>query len=98
MAFLGALHLDPITDLAWSRDGAFLAISSCDRYCSIAAFTEADLGDRLPESELPPHLASRMASAQGRRPPRCGASGQRGPGSSVIQGDRSATCPRGYRV
>ena len=67
VAFLGALHLDPITDLAWSRDGAFLAVSSRDSYCSIAAFTAEDLGERLPPGELPPHLAQRMASAQGCR-------------------------------
>lgn len=70
VAFLGNLHLDPITDLAWSRDGRFLAVSSRDSYCSIATFSDADLGEPLPESEFPPHLAARMASAQGKQPTR----------------------------
>ena len=33
LALLGALHPAPITDLAWSRDGRFLAASSYDGYC-----------------------------------------------------------------
>ena len=33
LAVLGALHFEAITDLAWSSDGAFLAVSSYDGYC-----------------------------------------------------------------
>ena len=33
LAVLGALHFEVITDLAWSPDGSFLAISSYDGYC-----------------------------------------------------------------
>ena len=33
LALLGALHPAPITDLAWSRDGRFLAAASYDGYC-----------------------------------------------------------------
>lgn len=36
LALLGALHPAPITDLAWSRDGRFLAASSYDGYCRCA--------------------------------------------------------------
>lgn len=33
LAVLGHLHYDAITDLAWSSDGQFLAVSSRDCYC-----------------------------------------------------------------
>ena len=33
LAVLGHLHYDSITDLAWSSDGQYLAISSRDCYC-----------------------------------------------------------------
>lgn len=33
IAVLGALHFEAVTDLAWSCDGSFLAISSYDGYC-----------------------------------------------------------------
>lgn len=33
LAILGGLHLEQITDLAWSLDGNTLAISSYDSYC-----------------------------------------------------------------
>eukprot|EP00891_Asterochloris_glomerata_P002847 jgi/Astpho2/2847/e_gw1.00050.118.1_t len=33
IAVIGRLHYAPLTDLAWSPDGAFLAISSQDNYC-----------------------------------------------------------------
>ena len=37
LAVLGHLHYDSITDLAWSSDGQYLAISSRDCYCRCAA-------------------------------------------------------------
>ena len=33
IAVIGRLHYAPLTDLAWSPDGAFLAIASQDNYC-----------------------------------------------------------------
>lgn len=33
LAVVGQLHYDSITDLAWSSDGTFLAVSSRDCYC-----------------------------------------------------------------
>ena len=47
LAFLGALHPEPITDVAWSCDGRFLAVSSYDGYCSVAAFAPGELGTPL---------------------------------------------------
>ena len=53
LGVLGNLHYDSITDLAWSPDGRFLAVSSRDCYCSIAAFAPGELGEPLPVEELP---------------------------------------------
>ncbi|KAK9843501.1 hypothetical protein WJX81_006208 [Elliptochloris bilobata] len=58
LALLGALHPEPITDLAWSRDGRFLAASSYDGYCSVAAFEPGELGRPLAPEELPAHVAA----------------------------------------
>ena len=33
LAMLGALHLDRITDVAWSCDGRLLAAASYDGFC-----------------------------------------------------------------
>ncbi|KAK9809784.1 hypothetical protein WJX73_006467 [Symbiochloris irregularis] len=68
LAFLGSLHLDRITDLAWSTDGQLLAVSSYDGFCSIAAFAPGELGEPMPLEELPPHLQLCMAAACKARP------------------------------
>lgn len=36
LVVLGGLHLEVITDLAWSPDGRHLAVSSYDCYCRFA--------------------------------------------------------------
>ena len=71
VAVLGRIHLDAVTDLAWSPCGTILAISSRDGYCTLAAFSDGDLGERVLADALPPHLAARMAAAAGKLPPRC---------------------------
>ena len=70
VAVLGRIHLDSITDLAWSPCGAYLAISSRDGFCTLAAFSDGDLGERVPTDRLPQHLAMRLAAAAGKLPPR----------------------------
>jgi chromatin assembly factor 1 subunit B len=52
VAVLGQLHYDSITDLAWSKDGRFLAIASRDSYCTIATFDEGELGETLSPENL----------------------------------------------
>ncbi|KAI3438192.1 hypothetical protein D9Q98_000629 [Chlorella vulgaris] len=69
LAVLGHLHYDSITDLAWSSDGQYLAVSSRDCYCSIAAFDDGELGTPLPVDTLPAHIAKRVAAAQRRAEP-----------------------------
>lgn len=53
VAILGQLHYDSIADLAWSKDGQFLAIASRDSYCTIATFDDGELGEKLCLEDLP---------------------------------------------
>ena len=67
LALLGALHPEPITDIAWSCDGRFLVVSSYDGYCSVAAFAPGELGTPLAasafeEGKVPGFVKRRVAS------------------------------------
>ncbi|KAL6485056.1 hypothetical protein MHYP_G00071010 [Metynnis hypsauchen] len=46
------IHYHTLSDLSWSRDGSFLAVSSTDGYCSFVSFEEQELG--TPLKERPP--------------------------------------------
>lgn len=50
------IHFDSITDIAWSKDGLFLAVSSRDCFCSIIAFDKGELGQQVDPEELPQHI------------------------------------------
>ncbi|KAG1057650.1 hypothetical protein G6F43_000506 [Rhizopus delemar] len=43
---ISGMHFAPITDLAWSPDGAVLMFSSADGYCSAVVFSEGEMGIR----------------------------------------------------
>ncbi|XP_068428048.1 chromatin assembly factor 1 subunit B isoform X2 [Clinocottus analis] len=47
------IHYHTLSDLTWSRDGSFLAVSSTDGYCSFLSFSPGELGTSLKE---PPTL------------------------------------------
>lgn len=47
------LHYDSISDLAWSKDGKYLAVSSRDCFCSIISFEDGDLGKPADIETLP---------------------------------------------
>ncbi|XP_076015331.1 chromatin assembly factor 1 subunit B-like [Genypterus blacodes] len=47
------IHYHTLSDLAWSGDGSFLAVSSTDGYCSFLSFSPGELGTPLKE---PPTL------------------------------------------
>ncbi|KAK2839890.1 hypothetical protein Q5P01_013630 [Channa striata] len=47
------IHYHTLSDLTWSSDGSFLAVSSTDGYCSFLAFSPGELGTPLKE---PPTL------------------------------------------
>ncbi|OAE25059.1 hypothetical protein AXG93_1731s1000 [Marchantia polymorpha subsp. ruderalis] len=51
IAIFSGLHYAPITDLAWSPDARFLAVSSQDGYCTLVGFDEGELGLPLPLEE-----------------------------------------------
>ncbi|XP_062313177.1 chromatin assembly factor 1 subunit B [Osmerus eperlanus] len=47
------IHYHTLSDLTWSGDGSFLAVSSTDGYCSFLSFSPGELGTPLKE---PPAL------------------------------------------
>lgn len=47
------IHYDSISDLAWSKDGKYLAVSSRDCFCSIISFDDGDLGKPANVDTLP---------------------------------------------
>ncbi|KAJ8252979.1 hypothetical protein GJAV_G00207830 [Gymnothorax javanicus] len=50
--FVSNLHYHTLSDLSWSRDGSFLAVSSTDGYCSFVSFSPGELGTPLKERPL----------------------------------------------
>uniref|UniRef100_A0A8C1Z079 Chromatin assembly factor 1 subunit B n=1 Tax=Cyprinus carpio TaxID=7962 RepID=A0A8C1Z079_CYPCA len=50
--YVSNIHYHTLSDLSWSRDGSFLAVSSTDGYCSFVSFEEGELG--TPLKERPP--------------------------------------------
>lgn len=56
IAAFSQIHFDSITDIAWSKDGDYLAISSRDCFCSIIAFEKDELGQRIDPAKLPQHI------------------------------------------
>jgi chromatin assembly factor 1 subunit B len=53
IAVVQGLHCAAITDLSWSADGNILAVSSHDGFCSLVRFERGELGEKLPEKDLP---------------------------------------------
>ncbi|XP_062862067.1 chromatin assembly factor 1 subunit B isoform X2 [Trichomycterus rosablanca] len=47
--YVSNIHYHTLSDLSWSRDGSFLAVSSTDGYCSFVSFEELELGTPLKE-------------------------------------------------
>jgi chromatin assembly factor 1 subunit B len=53
LAFIGNIHMDCITDVAWSPDGRTLWVASRDGYVTCVVFEDGELGERLEASEWP---------------------------------------------
>lgn len=51
IAILAGLHYAAITDIAWSSNGTYLALSSQDGYCTLLEFQNQELGSLVPVSE-----------------------------------------------
>ncbi|XP_057875199.1 chromatin assembly factor 1 subunit B [Melospiza georgiana] len=47
--YVSNIHYHTLSDISWSSDGSFLAISSTDGYCSFVTFEEDELGVPLKE-------------------------------------------------
>lgn len=58
IAIMAGLHYASITDIAWSSDAKFLAVSSQDGYCTVVEFENGDLGSPASISEIPSYVAS----------------------------------------
>lgn len=57
LAVFAGLHYAAITDIAWSWDAKFIAVSSQDGFCTLVAFDYGELGIPLPLNEIPSHIA-----------------------------------------
>lgn len=57
IASAAGMHLAEITDLAWTKDGRALLVSSRDGYVSILEFDERELGEPLAKEYWPPSMA-----------------------------------------
>jgi len=53
IAAAAQLHFAQMTDIAWSADGLQLIVSSNDGYCSVLYFSAEEMGEMLPEDQLP---------------------------------------------
>ncbi|XP_034608537.1 chromatin assembly factor 1 subunit B isoform X1 [Trachemys scripta elegans] len=50
--YVSNIHYHTLSDISWSSDGSFLAISSTDGYCSFVTFEEDELGVPLKEKPV----------------------------------------------
>lgn len=57
LAVLAGIHYAAITDIAWSWDAKYLAVSSQDGFCTLVAFDHEELGCPMPLNELPSYVA-----------------------------------------
>jgi chromatin assembly factor 1 subunit B len=58
IARVAGIHFSEITDVAWSADGSYLAVSSTDSSVSIIAFEEGELGEPLAADKMPQWMKS----------------------------------------
>lgn len=50
--YVSNIHYHTLSDISWSSDGTFLAISSTDGYCSFVTFEKGELGVPLKEKPV----------------------------------------------
>ncbi|XP_061697333.1 chromatin assembly factor 1 subunit B isoform X2 [Syngnathoides biaculeatus] len=87
------IHYHTLSDLTWSRDGSFLAVSSTDGYCSFLSFSPGELGTPLKESPtLEVFTPTSGAEKKGKKTPTARTS------SPVSQTPSSASTPTSHRT
>ncbi|XP_029459342.1 chromatin assembly factor 1 subunit B isoform X3 [Rhinatrema bivittatum] len=72
--YLSNVHYHTLSDIAWSSDGSFLAVSSTDGYCSFVTFEQNELGIPLKEKPVlivktPTTVEKKMKKVTGSRVP-----------------------------
>ncbi len=73
LAVIANMHMDRLTDIAWSASGRTLLLSSYDGYCTLVHLDAGDVGERLPEAAYPPTLRSGLRSQSTFPVPKVGA-------------------------
>ncbi|KAM6448372.1 chromatin assembly factor 1 subunit B [Liasis olivaceus] len=93
--YVSNIHYHTLSDISWSSDGSFLAISSTDGYCSFVTFEEGELGIPLKEKPVinirTPSTAEKKIK-KGQSPSVVSPVSKPVDGSLNKSGDPSATC------
>ncbi|XP_076818513.1 chromatin assembly factor 1 subunit B-like isoform X2 [Clavelina lepadiformis] len=62
-AIISNIHYASITDLNWSSDASFLAVSSRDGFCSIIHFGKHEIGERYTKPKASKNTATTLGSS-----------------------------------
>ncbi|XP_025908836.1 chromatin assembly factor 1 subunit B [Nothoprocta perdicaria] len=81
--YVSNIHYHTLSDISWSSDGAFLAISSTDGYCSFVTFEKDELGIPLKEK---PQLSVRTSSTTEKKVKKSQSHKAISPGSRLTEG------------
>ncbi|XP_067154924.1 chromatin assembly factor 1 subunit B isoform X2 [Apteryx mantelli] len=81
--YVSNIHYHTLSDISWSSDGAFLAISSTDGYCSFVTFEKDELGIPLKEK---PQISVRTSSATEKKVKKSQSHKVISPGSRLTEG------------
>ncbi|XP_053561918.1 chromatin assembly factor 1 subunit B [Bombina bombina] len=70
--YVSNVHYHTLSDISWSSDGSFLAISSTDGYCSFVSFEKGELGVPLKDKPVlimktPSIMEKKIKKAQARK-------------------------------
>lgn len=82
------IHYHTLSDLTWSADGSFLAVSSTDGYCSFLSFSPGQLGTPLKE---PPTLELFVPNSGEKKGKRASAGRNSSPPSQAASSAQPAT-------
>ncbi|XP_054038429.1 chromatin assembly factor 1 subunit B [Rissa tridactyla] len=81
--YVSNIHYHTLSDVSWSSDGAFLAISSTDGYCSFVTFEKDELGVPLKEK---PQINVRTSGATEKKVKKSQSHKVISPGSRLTEG------------
>ncbi|KFP63198.1 Chromatin assembly factor 1 subunit B, partial [Cariama cristata] len=81
--YVSNIHYHTLSDISWSSDGAFLAISSTDGYCSFVTFEKDELGIPLKEK---PQINVRTSGATEKKVKKSQSHKVISPGSRLTEG------------